>query len=94
MIPEEILKRLHFDKRCETPLVAKVTRIDSEPKPCESCGKLVENRIVESGFYPSPKPHWRSKCKICSLWRNPDTGEFTITAQKIHTFFAQKYRNR
>lgn len=97
MIPEEILRRLKFDKKNgdRNQEIRAVKSIEYDPYACPDCNKtLTQQRVIQTVLYPKPKPHWRRHCKLCQLWRDPNTGEFSVENSRIHQLFATFLRNR
>ena len=61
-----------------------------KPQQCVDCGKMVKNRVVNIRRCSSPEPHWRENCNLCKMTRDPDTGLFSISNQKVEKYFAMK----
>jgi hypothetical protein len=68
---EELAKRNQL-------LSPRITKIKHQPKLCEDCNEVVEDRIVTKRVVTYPVIHWREKCN-CGIHKNPNTGEFNLT---------------
>ncbi len=69
-------------------------KLHYEPKPCEDCGRLVENRVIQYKVLEFPEPHWRTSCKNCSKTQNPETGEFGLTSTQASNYFTQAIKDK
>ena len=58
-----------------------VKRLKIQACQCEDCGQICETgRKTEYKHYKTPASHWRKRCVTCNRWRNPETGEYDLTA--------------
>jgi hypothetical protein len=70
-----------------------IIRVKTSAVDCGDCGQHCENgRRVESKICLSGRKHWRTRCLACKLYRDPATGEFTVEAHRVHTYFSTYYR--
>lgn len=97
-IPEEIYKRLHFEKvrpHSEDPdPFPAVVKIDPIAKQCEDCDLVVEDRRIDVILSENPVRHWRRKCVNCNLFKNPDSGIYDLTTNQIINHYRQKYKSQ
>ena len=61
--------------------------LKQDPKPCESCKKLVTNRSITAKKSISISPHWRVKCITCDMYKNPWTNEFNVPKTISHDLY-------
>lgn len=64
-------------------------------QPCDDCGRTVVNRTVRHSISRdgTRRNHIKSRCEICGLYRNPETGVYDCGFQDINTFFRiKKYK--
>lgn len=59
-------------------LPPKIVKLKPHVELCPDCGKLCENRIVESRMNHKPVVHWRTKCSVCKNYKDPFTGKFDM----------------
>jgi len=80
MIPKHILDLLDIKHTAQDPIPYRVT---TKPRPCDDCGKTVENRTVNINLCRRGEyAYWRRSCNICRLssldgetWQNSATIE-------------------
>lgn len=65
----------------------KLYKIIHQPQPCEDCGKIVVNRVVNCRKNIHPFPHYKTNCNICKLYKNPDTDKFDLNQSQIHYYY-------
>lgn len=63
-------------------------------QPCDACGLLVKDRVINSKTVDNPKPHWRHKCSACANYKNPFNGLFNVTPKYKNEFFLYWLRNK
>lgn len=90
-IPKEIFCRLTFAPKKAKGDPDKIQSISYEDQPCEDCGKLVNNRIIEKRMSHSPVPHYRTRCQNCKLIYNPITECYDLTSESSLAFFKRFY---
>lgn len=56
---------------------------------CPDCGQLAEDRVVQTKMCYTNKPHWRTKCTACKMYKNPITNKFDIPANGAQAEFAK-----
>lgn len=70
-----------------------IKRLKIQPVNCEDCGNTCANgRKLESKLHQTGKPHWRTRCVECNLYKDPVTGKFTINPQSVHSYMGSYYR--
>lgn len=77
-----------------TTLSPQILAIKREPRPCEDCGIIVQERVIEQKVYTTGGAHWRKRCSACNKVQNPDTGLYDIPAHRAHVFFKDKIGRR
>lgn len=87
-MPEELETRLEWKtveagEPIQYPYVKKILH---ETKPCEDCGLLVENRIVDIKRNVRPHPHWKRTCKNCKMNYNPESGKYDLNQTDYANF--------
>jgi hypothetical protein len=87
MIPDWLKQRLELENKDG---IVSVSKIHHEPKPCDDCGKTVENRCMTIRKNQMPQPHWKITCTACKLIKNPDTGKFE---PRVSQYMREKYGN-
>lgn len=97
-IPDDILERLEWQTinphSKELEQFPFVTNVLPKVEVCPHCSKTVEGCATLMRKYTVPEVHWRTQCKACKLWQNPDTNCFEFTSHEIQAFFRQKYAKR
>jgi hypothetical protein len=89
-LPKDIADRITWQKGALEQDSFRVKKIKHEPKPCEDCGKLVEDRRIRISVSKEShvrQGHCKHHCQSCKLYKNPITGEFDMTFHQIHTHF-------
>lgn len=90
-IPQHILDRLEFTKPKDGE-IAHVKRVRHSPRPCEDCGRVVENRTIRISISQSASTHRHIKrqCKICGFYYNDETGCYDATFNDINNRFKKR----
>ena len=94
-IPKEIMDRLEWKKSLVEQDDPVIKSIRHDPKPCEDCGKIVEDRRIRSSVnYGSATKiaHIKHQCKSCGFYRNPTNGVYEWTFQEINSHFYRQKR--
>jgi hypothetical protein len=70
-----------------------IKKLKIQAKDCEDCGRHCPNgRQVQSKICATGRPHWRTNCVTCELYRDPATGEFTLNSKDVHNYLSTYYR--
>lgn len=96
-IPLEILDKLEFKTFAnEEAAGPQLVKVHHEAKPCEDCGKIVENRRLRLSVNRSSLSthHIKYQCQNCKLYKNPTTGVFDMTFKDINRHFYVGYRKK
>jgi hypothetical protein len=92
-LPKEILERIVWKKRTtqwnesDPDEIAEILPLNGV---CDDCGREIEtSRTVQCRLTKSQavKSHFKVKCSICNLYRNPDTGKFDLDYQEINSLY-------
>lgn len=62
-----------------------VTKLKYQKTQCPDCDRTVEGRCVQMRYCVSNKGHWRENCVTCGFYRDPRTGEFTLSSRESQT---------
>ena len=75
-------------------IAPRITKIKPQPRMCEDCHEIVENRKTLRKMNFTPVTHWREKCN-CGIYKDPNTGEFTLrNNQDLQDAFRKYLLNR
>lgn len=80
--------------RKSNPSLGYEFKLIKEKRPCEDCGKKVEDRVINIQKYSTPVPHWRRRCTACGFTQNPDTGEYDLKQEGIYSWFVRYFIQR
>jgi hypothetical protein len=70
-----------------------IKKLKIQSKDCEDCHRhCPEGRQVQSKICSTGQPHWRTSCVTCGLYRDPATGQFTLTNKEVHNYMTGYYR--
>jgi hypothetical protein len=70
-----------------------ITKVKVQPTDCEDCGRhCPTGRRTERKLHESGGKHWREHCKECQMFKDPLTGEFTLSREASHQYFIQFYK--
>jgi hypothetical protein len=70
-----------------------ILRLKPYARTCEDCNKSCDStRLVECKQYVTVVRHWREYCNYCERFRDPRTGEFSVSRQGSAQFFGNLYR--
>lgn len=72
-------------------LGVKLKRVIHKPRKCEHCDDHVMVQVIDIKKNAYPTPVWREHCSVCSMYRNPETGEFDIAHKSAQTAFKAYY---
>ena len=94
-IPPELKQRMTF-KTLQNEEAAHPTLVDIEfpDKPCDHCGKLIQKEHYNLRQYQTPYPHWKEQCQNCKLYKNPTTGNYSLTLNEANTLFKELLAKR
>lgn len=74
-------------------LAPAITRLKVQGCQCDDCGKWCEEgRKKEKKLYKTGKNHWREHCLTCNKWKDPVTGDYTLSNIQVSQFFSNMYR--
>lgn len=82
-LPPELENRITLST---TKNITSVEEIHYPTVECEDCGKHVVDRRVHHKLIKTPVDHWRVYCKYCGFYRDPETGEFTMSSQQMYQY--------
>lgn len=80
-------QEIAIDPKANPTQGVKIKRVKHQPKACEDCHLIVENRVVQKKIYEYPLRHWRENCSTCSKTRHPETGLFDIDTERSQSYF-------
>lgn len=63
-----------------------------QPKPCEDCGVIVTNRILNTRLNKVPFAHYKQQCSICKKYLNPETGAFDCDLPQLNAYYRYKHK--
>jgi hypothetical protein len=90
-LPTEILERITWaEKRCPKD-PDQIENIKHDPRPCEDCDLLIENRHIQHRLHESPRRHFRRKCLNCKLYYNPETDKYDLTSKDVLAVFRRVF---
>jgi hypothetical protein len=70
-----------------------IIKVKVQARDCEDCGRhCPEGRRTERKLHESGSRHWREQCKECQMFKDPLTGEFTLSREQSHQYFIQFYK--
>ena len=70
-----------------------IIRVKTQPVDCPDCGLHCPlGRRTEKKLHESGSKHWRERCVNCDTFRDPLTGQFTLSKQASHQYFIQFYK--
>jgi hypothetical protein len=70
-----------------------ITKVKVQAIDCPDCGRhCPEGRRTERKLHESGSRHWREQCKECQMFKDPLTGEFTLSRERSHQYFIQFYK--
>jgi hypothetical protein len=70
-----------------------ITKVKVQAIDCPDCGQHCPNgRKTERKLHESGAKHWREHCKECQMFKDPLTGQFTLTREASHQYFIQFYK--
>ena len=74
----------------------KLLKVKTEPKPCEDCGIICENRTVTIRKYINQNygDHWRKSCNECKRAYNPVTKCYDLEGYQVIGDFFRRYHQR
>ena len=96
-IPTEILERIEWQRGHHNGDPLRVKKVKHQARPCEDCGKLVEDRRIRISVSKEShvrQAHCKHHCQSCKLYKNPTTGEFDMTFHQIHTHFYNSHSKK
>jgi len=67
-------------------------KIIHKPKPCEDCGTIVTNRILNTRLNKAPFTHYKRQCSICKKYENPETGKFDLNSSQIQYYYRYMHK--
>lgn len=60
---------------------------------CPDCGRhCAEGRRMETKLCQTGQRHWRTRCDVCNLYKDPATGKFSIDPKMAHSYLMSYYR--
>ena len=75
-----------------------ITKVKIQAVTCGDCGELCEQgRRTEIKFCAAGRnemPYRKERCVECNLYRDPDTGKFTVSTGRSTHVFAQHAKNK
>lgn len=81
------------DQQPNMGIAPEIKTVKIQPVDCEDCGRhCPEGRRVERKLHETGQRHWRYRCRECGLYRDPMTGQYTLTPQVAHQYLGQYYR--
>lgn len=89
---DEIKDRIVWQKPLKSQEASLPTIQEIKPIPynCEDCGKFqTENRIVDHRYRTTPYVHWCKQCKLCGLYKNPQTGAYDCNGIEYNAILRQ-----
>lgn len=97
---EDEIDRWDYDEENPVKVGARgisIIHVKPQIKQCEGCGLMVTSRSTNIKKSTSVAPHWREKCNVCNMYKNPWTGAFDVPkhiAHELYNFFwANNNRN-
>jgi hypothetical protein len=91
---EEIVFEEPITKGPNTTMAPRIIKIKPQPRMCEDCHEIVDNRVTLRKVNFTPVMHWREKCN-CGIHKDPNTGEFSLrTNQELQDAFRKYLQNR
>ena len=70
-----------------------IVKLKPQPTTCDDCGKHCANgRRTESKISITGVKHWRTKCLVCNLYKDPATNKFTLEPHRVPTYLNSYYR--
>ena len=70
-----------------------ILKVKIQPTDCEDCGRHCPlGRRTEKKLHESGAKHWRERCVECDTFKDPLTGQFTLSKQASHQYFIQFYK--
>jgi hypothetical protein len=70
-----------------------IIKLKTQAVDCSDCGRhCVNGRRTETKLCSTGQRHWRTRCDVCNLYKDPATGEFTIQPQVAHSYLMSYYR--
>jgi hypothetical protein len=92
---EDVKRRLIFkdppkDNSAAYPVLKEVLY---DVHKCEDCNKLIDKRReVVYQKNTTPYTHWSVQCRLCGLYKNPDTGDFDCTNMEKRAIIYSKVK--
>jgi hypothetical protein len=71
-----------------------IKQLKHQPRVCEDCRLVVENRVVSKRVHQYPQRHWRESCEPCHKTLNPETGQFDIDTDKSQSVFTSYFNKQ
>jgi hypothetical protein len=75
-----------------------ITKVKRQAVTCGDCGEICEQgRRTETKFCAGGRnemPYRKERCVECNLYRDPDTGKFTVNTGRATHVFAQHAKNK
>lgn len=91
---QEELARIERAEQEPNPCVGpEIIKVKPRDRACEDCGRQCSGgRRWYKKFYTSITEHWRSYCQSCDRYRDPRTGEYTLTQQSVNMVYTNYLR--
>lgn len=90
-IPPDIQERIVYKSRKnadeESAAFPTLEKLEPVPLTCDGCDKVVVDRRTEIKQYSYPDIHWREYCQNCKMFKDPNTGQFTVKHNVAPSFF-------
>jgi hypothetical protein len=71
-----------------------VKKLKRAARPCDYCENIVKNQTFSKRILTYPVKHWRESCDVCSMTKNPTTGEFDIPNSRANIFFTNFFDHK
>lgn len=72
----------------------KLIKVKDQHKSCElGCGKIVTNQVIEKRLVSTPTKHWRTRCRNCDMYVNPNADGFIRGSHKVQHEFIKHFKH-